>query len=165
MARQLAAFCGLLLVLVGVSLACGAPTTDVAPGSPAAQATDARRTAVAEVQHIISNPSTPTPLPQPTATPSPSCSNALWWTEARAHVGETRTIQGTVIATRPGPNGVTLLELGQPYPDPIGVAVLLTSTNGADLQGKTVCASGRIELAEGRPTLRLQNLAAITLVS
>src|SRR5947208_12286460 len=54
----------------------------------------------------------------------------LWWTEARAHVGEVRTIQGTVIATRPAPAGATLLELGQAYPDPTGVELLLSSPAG-----------------------------------
>ena len=165
MVRQLVAFSSLLLLLVGVSLACSAPSGDVAPGSPAAQATDVRRTAVAQVQRIISNPSTPTPQPQPTSTPAPTCPNALWWTEARGHVGETRTIQGTVVAARPAPGGLTLLELGQLYPDPTGVAVLVSAPAAADLNGKTVCASGRIEIAEGRPTLRLQGAAAITVVS
>ena len=163
--RQLLASCGLVVAVVGISLACGAPGANVGPGSPAAQATDVRRTAVAEVQHIISNPSTPTPPPDPTATPAPSCANALWWTEARAHVGEVRTVQGTIVGTRPAASGATLLELGQPYPDPTGVAVVLDSGDASNLNGKTVCASGRIELAEGRPTLRLQTAAAITLVN
>ena len=165
MLRQFPVLCGLLLVLVGVSLACGAPGGEIAPGSPAAQATNVHRTAVAQVQRIISNPSTPTPLPQPTATPTPTCSNALWWTDARAHIGEVRTVEGTVVATRRAPAGATLLELGQLYPDPTGVGLLLSSPDAASLNGKTVCASGRIELAEGRAMLRLQTAAAITVVS
>ena len=153
-----------LVGLVVVSLAC-TPEQDVAPGSPAAQATDVRRTAVAEVQRIIANHATSTPLPEPTSTPVPTCPNALWWTEARSHVGEVRTVQGAVVATRPAAGGGTLLELGQPYPDPTGVAVVLSSPDAAGFAGKTVCASGRIELAEGRPTLRAASAAAITLVS
>jgi hypothetical protein len=137
----------------------------VAPDSPAAQATDVRRTAVAEVQAIIANKSTPTPPPASTATPSPSCPNAIWWTEARTHTGETRTIQGTVVAIRPATGGAPLVEVGQPYPDPTGLAILLASGDAANLPGKSVCVAGRIGLQEGRPTLQVRDLSAISVVN
>ena len=111
MSRELAVF-GLLLVGLGwASQACGGPVADVAPNSPQAQATNVRRTAVAAVQAIIANHPTSTPLPAATAAPSPTCQNAIWWTEARSHVGESRTIQGTVVATRPTPDGLAMLEI------------------------------------------------------
>jgi hypothetical protein len=163
MARQLSASVVLLLSLVLVSLACSAPPPQ-SPDSPGAQATDTRRTAVAQVQAIIANKSTPTPPPEPTATPKPSCPNAIWWTEARTHSGETRTIQGTVVATRPASGGATLIELGQPYPDPTGLAVLVQSGSAANLDGKTLCVAGRITLNGGRATVQVRDSSAFNVI-
>jgi len=163
--RYVAVICGLLLVVVIVRLASSPPNEDVSPGSPAAHATDVRRTAVAEVQQIIANKPTSTALPVATATPVPSCPNAIWWTEARAHVGESRTVQGPIVGKRLAPAGGTLLEMGQPYPDPTGLALLLTSdTATAALSGQMVCAAGRIEVVEGRPALQLQGPSSIAVL-
>lgn len=163
MRRQLPIFCLVVLGSIVVSLACEAPA-DSSTDAAAAQATSARRTQVARVQNIISNPSTPTPPPAATATPTPTCPDAIWWTEARTHIGETRTVQGTVVGTRPGPAGGQVLEIGLPYPDPLGLAIVLHSGDGSGLAGKSVCATGRIGLAEGRTTLQLQDPAGVKLV-
>ncbi len=168
MRRQHAGLSFLVLVLAValtlVSLACQAPV-DTGPDSAAAQVADARRTQVARVQNIISNPSTPTPPPAATVTPMPSCPNAIWWTEARTHVGEMRTVQGTVVGTRPGPGGGQLLEIGLPYPDPLGLAIVVNAGDSSSLDGKSVCATGRIGLVEGRPTLQLTDATSVKLVS
>jgi hypothetical protein len=121
-----------------------------------AQATSVRRTVVAEAQRIIANPPTATAAPSATPIPRPSCPNAIWWHEARAHLGEVRTVQGAVVATRPAPNGTQLLELGQRYPDPSGVAVLLPAQLATGLETRSVCAAGRIENTEGRPTIQVR---------
>ncbi|MBV9325042.1 MAG: hypothetical protein JO352_14775 [Chloroflexi bacterium] len=163
MARHLLVVCLAVLSLVVVGLACGAPANP-AVGPAGAQATDVRRTEAARVQNIISNPSTATPLPAPTATPSPTCPNAIWWTEARTHVGELRSIQGTVVGTRAAPAGGQLLEVGLPYPDPLGLAIVLASGDASALNGKTVCATGQIQLLEGRPTLQLHDATGVKLV-
>jgi hypothetical protein len=163
-----------VLGLVVAAEACAAPTGDPPPDSPAAQATNVRRTAVAEVQRIIANIPSATPLPAATATPTPTCQNAIWWMEARSHVGETRTVQGTIVGTRPNPGGATLLELGQPYPDPTGILVIVPpsatvavpgSTPPASLNGRTVCVPGRILLSDGRATLQVRDPAAIAVVN
>jgi hypothetical protein len=143
-----------------VSLACGAPVTD-SPGSPAAQATNARRTAVAEVQAIIANKPTQTPIPLGTATPTPSCRDALWWSDARLHVGETRTVQGMVVGHRSGSSGFLLLELGQPYPDPTGILVRVPQTPDPETEGHTVCATGKIVMDEGTTVIELANISAL----
>ena len=155
------------LPLVLGALACVGPTADPPPDSPAAQATYVRRTAVAEVQRIIANNATPTSPPAATATPSPSCPNAIWWTDARSHVGETRVVEGTIVGTRAAPFGTSLVEIGQPYPDPTGLAVALPASAqpAADLSGKMVCVNGRITLVEGRPTLQVDDAAAILVVN
>ena len=161
-------FLGLALGVLGlclVSLACAAPPEAVPPGSPGAQATNVRRTAVAEVQRIIANNATPTPYPEATRTPTPTCQDAIWWTEARSHIGESRTIQGTVVGARPAPGGAALLGIGQPYPDPTGIAVLLQTGDGSNLNGRTVCVAGRISLAEGRPTLQVRDSTVIQVVN
>jgi len=162
-ARQLIVGLMLLLSTILVTLACSPPPPQ-APDSPKAQATDLRRTAVAEVQLIIANKSTPTPPPVPTATPTPTCPNAIWWSEARSHTGETRTIQGTVIAVRPAASGATLVQVGQAYPDPTGLAVLLASGDATTLNGKNVCVAGRISLDEGRPTVQVRDATAVTVL-
>jgi hypothetical protein len=54
-----------------------------------------------------------------------------------------------------------MVEVGQPYPDPTGLVILLDSGNAANLDGKTVCAAGRIGLEEGRPTLQLRESTAL----
>ena len=165
MRREVIVFVVVALALGGAAQACGAPTGDVVPNSPEARATDTRRTAVAEVQRIIANNPTATPLPAPTATPAPTCPNAIWWTEARGHVGEARTIQGTIVASRPAPDGAALLEVGQPYPDPTGLAVLITFAPTLDaLNGRTVCLAGRIVMTEGRPTVQLRDATGIVVL-
>ena len=149
------------LALVLVSMGCGGPSTEVAPGSAAAQATATRRAAVNEVQRMIANHPTSTPLPAPTETPAPTCQNAIWWTDARAHVGESRTVQGTIVATRSAPGGASLLEIGQPYPDPTGLSVIVPSSAGTPKNGSSVCVAGSITLAEGRVVMQPSSPSSI----
>jgi len=164
--REIAALTCAILALAIVAEACGTPAADPSADSQAVQATNVRRTAVAEGQRIIANIPSATPLPPPTATPAPTCTNAIWWTEARSHIGESRTVQGTVVSTRPTSGGAALLELGQPYPDPVGILVLVPSAATATaLNGRTVCVPGRITLAEGRPTVQVRDTAAIVVVN
>jgi hypothetical protein len=122
-----------------------------------------RRTAVAEVQAIIANKSTATPIPAATATPKPTCAGAIWWTEARAHTGESRTVEGEVVAIRQAPGGTSLLEIGQTYPDPTSLMLLATG-DASRFGGKRVCATGRIGIVEGRLTLQVQDVNALTVV-
>jgi hypothetical protein len=147
---------------------CGAPPADVAnPGSPQTQATSVRRTEVADVQRIIANNPTATSTAAPTRVAAPTCpaEGAIWWYEARAHAGELRTVQGTVLATRPAPGGLALLEVGQRYPDPTGLAVLLPGPPGSTLDGKTVCIGGKIIIVEGRPTIQLRGSSNIQVMN
>ena len=165
MLRQLVAATVLVLALAVIGEACASPNSVVAPDSPAAQATNVRRTAVAEVQQIIANNPSATPLPAATPTPAPTCPNAIWWTDARSHVGESRVIQGAVVGTRPATGGASLLEIGQSYPDPLGLAVIVQSpATKPGLSGKSVCVSGRITIAEGRPTLQVRDPATIVVL-
>ena len=117
------------------------------------------------MQRIIAGNLEPTSTPQPTLTQPPSCPSALWWYEARDHVGESRVIQGPVVRTRPGPSGSMWLEIGQPYPDPTGLPVLVRADAGADLAGKTICVDGRIAPIDGGPTIDARGAARIVVVN
>lgn len=164
----LVVFAFVAITLFGVAAACGAPVADVAnPDSQQAKATNVRRTEVADAQRIIANNATATSTAAPTAPVPPTCQarGAIWWYEARAHLGEARTVQGTVVATRPAPAGLALLEIGQPYPDPTGLAVLLPANSASPTEGKTVCVAGRITLVEGRSTMQLRDASSILVMN
>jgi hypothetical protein len=166
--KSLASFALLLVVLATGAQACGVPTANQTPQSlPEAQATNVRRTAVAEVQRIIANNPAATATPQATALARPTCQDAIWWHEARAHVGESRKVQGIIVATRPATGGLAMLEIGQPYPDPTGLAVLVPASTIAatSLDGKTVCVAGPITSPEGRTTMLLRDATSIVPVN
>ncbi len=152
---------GVVFLLVLGVFACTPPTANQTEALPEAKATSVRRTAVAEVQRIIAGNLSGTPAPEPTATPAPGCGGAIWWYEARSHVGETRTIQGPVVASRPAADARTLLQIGQPYPDPSGVTVLLPAGDEARLSGRTICIQGRISGPTTVPTIELRDSSSI----
>jgi hypothetical protein len=129
-----------------------------------AQATSTRRVAEATVQRMIAGVPTATPQPPAAPTAAPSCPGAIWWHQARAHVGESRTVQGPVVATRSAPDALALLEIGQPYPDPTGLAVVVPATAAPAFNGKTLCVAGAIENDEGTPLIRVRDAAAIVVV-
>jgi hypothetical protein len=159
--RGLTAFIVVVLALVAAS-ACAQFAANGDTQSPAtAEATNVRRTAIADVQRIIANNRTATPTPSPTELPAPSCRGAIWWHEARAHIGESRTVQGPVVSMRPTSNATMLIQLGQPYPDPIGFVVVAPSADLPNLQGQNVCAAGKIVRIEGMPTVRVRDAAAV----
>jgi hypothetical protein len=166
MKSWLAAFLGAGVVLALATQACSGPTAAVdSQDSPEARATSVRRTAVAEVQRIIANRPASTATPGATPLPRPSCRDAIWWHEARSHLGEVQTVQGTIVGARAAADGGSLLEMGQAYPDPTGIAVLVQTSGAAGMTGKTVCVAGRIGMAEGRPTLQLRDASSIVVVS
>jgi hypothetical protein len=113
---------------------------------------------------MIAGVPTATPLPQPAPTPAPTCNDAIWWYQARSHMGESRTVQGPVVATRSAASAAALIEIGQAYPDPTGVTVLVP-TAPAGLQGKMVCVTGAIASAEGTPTINVPDGSKIVVVS
>src|SRR5690349_3773574 len=117
-------------VLLAIS-ACAANTSQTTPAE--VQATAVRRTAQAEVQRIIAGNLSGTPTPDPTATPAPSCSGAIWWHEARNHLGQVVVVQGPALLARAGQNGQMWLDVGQLYPDPTGMRVLLPAVEAPEL--------------------------------
>ena len=69
------------------------------------------------------------------------------------------------MATRAAPGGLAMLEIGQPYPDPTGLAVLVPATPGSELDGKSVCVVGRIAMVEGRLAIQLRDSSTIRVVN
>ncbi|MCA1646771.1 MAG: hypothetical protein LC797_15385 [Chloroflexi bacterium] len=164
--KSLASFALILVVLAFTAQACALPSTkQPAQGLAEVEATNVRRTAVADVQRIIANNPAATTTPEATAPARPTCADAIWWHEARLHIGEMRKVQGTIVAMRPAANGLALAEIGQPYPDPTGLAILIPASAAPALDGKTVCVAGRITSAEGRATMLVRNAASVVLVN
>jgi hypothetical protein len=163
----LSAFLAAVVVLFGATQACSGPTAPSVDSqdSPDARATSVRRTAVALFKPINANTPAARAPPGATPLPRPSCPDAIWWHEARSHLGEVQTVQGTIVGARAAAAGAVLLEMGQPYPDPTGVAVLLTTAASPSMTGKTVCVAGRIAMTEGRPTLQVRDAASIVVVN
>lgn len=166
--RAIGVFGVVVVSLTVLGAACGvplgAPSGSAAQSTADAQATHVRRTALAEVQGIIANPRQATPTPEPTSLPRPACADGIWWQEARAHVNEVRTIQGPVLASRPAGSDAVLLEIGQPYPDPLGVSVIAPASSAQTYVGKTVCVLGRISADTTSPTVLVRSPASITVM-
>lgn len=164
--RAIGVFGLVVLTLAVLGSACGVPlgsgSTTTEQSAADAQATHVRRTALAEVQRIIANPRQPTSTPQPTGIPRPACANGIWWHEARGHVNEVRAVQGRVVASRPTTGGQSLIEIGQPYPDPLGVSVVAPVATAQALVGRDVCVTGRITVDSDSPTIEIRGPQSIT---
>ncbi len=163
MARSVVA----IVMLFGSTACASLQPEPSASALPNAEATSIRRTAIAEVQRIIAGNSPVTPTAEPTETPQPGCAGALWWYEARSHIGESRTVQGPVVAARTAPNASIMLTIGQLYPDPTGLAVIVPPGTAASLTGKTVCVAGRITSSgsAGLPTIEVRDVSTIRVVN
>ncbi|MCC6224145.1 MAG: thermonuclease family protein [Thermoleophilia bacterium] len=103
------------------------------------------------------------------------CPGAIPWTEARAHIGERAIVRGPVAGTRYAADAdgqPTFLNLGRDHPDPERVTVLIWGDDRGRFPeppedayaGRTICASGELELYEGVPELELSTPAQIAVV-
>jgi hypothetical protein len=141
----------LLAAVMTLALACQGPPADrSAEDGPAVAA---RQTAEVAVRRISAGVLGATPTPTPTPVPPPACAGAVWWYEAGAHLGQSLAVQGRVVHAHPAAGGLRL-DLGQSYPDPTGLPVLLhadLSPDQADATwaGKMVCVRGRVESSTG----------------
>ena len=92
--------------------------------------------------------------------------------EARAHVGEDRTVCGTVASARyldSSNRQPTFLNFDKPYPDHTFTVVIFGPDRAkfgepeTAFRGKTVCATGRIEEFRGQPQIVVHDVASLTL--
>jgi DNA/RNA endonuclease YhcR with UshA esterase domain len=82
--------------------------------------------------------------------------------DAKAHVGQTVTMEATINDVRTGRSGATFIEIGGRYPDNDFTAVIFAGDvakfpNASALQGKTVAISGPVQLYRGRPEIVLKS--------
>jgi exonuclease VII large subunit len=86
--------------------------------------------------------------------------------DAKAHVGQTVTIEGAVSNVHKVPSGVTFIDMGGQFPDNVFTAVILAKDAGkfpdvSALNGKTVDITGRVQLYNGKPEILLTDAAQI----
>jgi hypothetical protein len=154
-------------LLAFVLAACASPGP--APGTPTAPTatTEARATqtvqaADAEVRRILAGNPVATATPSPTPVPRPACADGIWWYEAAAHMGENRTVQGQVVRVRRLEDGTSQLEVGQFYPDPNGLLVLVPgAVDEQTYLNRSVCVAGTILSQGGTPALRASSVVVV----
>ena len=94
---------------------------------------------------------------------APALAETIRPADARAHVGESVTVEGTVDEVHTARrSGVTFLDLGGRYPNQIFTGVIFAEDAGKfpavhALEGKTVDISGRVRLYRGRPEIILRD--------
>jgi DNA/RNA endonuclease YhcR with UshA esterase domain len=77
------------------------------------------------------------------------------------HVGQTGTVEGTVVNVHATRTGTTFLNFGTAYPNQTFTAVIFRSAasrfpNPQQWEGKRVRVTGRVQLYRGRPEIILQ---------
>jgi hypothetical protein len=153
----------LVVALVAAS-ACGPEVSSSSSGGEG-PSTAARQTASADVRRILSGEQPATPTAGPTRAPRPSCPEAIWWYEAAGQIGQSRSVQGPVVRVRrQASGGAGVLELGQRFPDPTSVTVVVASGGEGSYDGKMVCVTGLIRAQDGGPTLDATSSAAIRII-
>jgi DNA/RNA endonuclease YhcR with UshA esterase domain len=81
--------------------------------------------------------------------------------DAKAHVGQTVTVEGAVGNVATFRSGMTFIDIGGRYPDNALVAVIFTDDaskfpNMRALGGKTVDVTGPVSLYKGKPEIILK---------
>ena len=80
--------------------------------------------------------------------------------QAASHVGQTVTVEGTVVSVHVTRTGTTFLNFGASYPNQTFTAVIFRSAasrfpNPQQWDGKRVHVTGRVRLYRGRPEIVL----------
>jgi DNA/RNA endonuclease YhcR with UshA esterase domain len=82
--------------------------------------------------------------------------------DAKAHVGQTVTVEGAVSSVHKAASGVTFVDLGGQFPDNAFAAVIFAADaakfpNVAALDGKTVAITGPVVLYNGKSEIILKS--------
>ena len=98
---------------------------------------------------------------------TPAVAQTIKPADARAHVGQTVTVEGIVsdVHTTSG-SGMTFIDMGGRYPDNTFAAVIFRDDaskfpNVAALNGKTVDVTGAVKLFKGKPEIVLNAAAQL----
>jgi len=93
---------------------------------------------------------------------APAFAQAIAPADAKAQVGKTVTVEGTVDNVHTTPAGNTYIDLGGHFPNNTFAAVIFSKdtskfTNVTALKGKTVDITGPIKLYKDKPEIILQS--------
>ena len=100
-------------------------------------------------------------------TASPALAETIRPADARAHVGQTVTVEGAVSDVHTvARSGVTFIDMGGHYPDNVFTAVILADDtskfpNVESLNGQTVDITGQVRLYKGNPEIILKDAGQI----
>ena len=92
----------------------------------------------------------------------PAQAQTIGANDAKAHVGQTVTIQAAITDVRTLRSGMTFIDVGGSYPDNNFAAVIFAPDaakfpNIGALKGKTVAISGPVQLYQGKPEIILKS--------
>jgi DNA/RNA endonuclease YhcR with UshA esterase domain len=87
--------------------------------------------------------------------------------EAARHVGETATVMGTVDGFHQSGKGNIFLNMGGKYPNQVFTAFIPSASaaqfaNAQEYEGRTIAVTGKIELYQGKPEIRVTSQSQIT---
>jgi DNA/RNA endonuclease YhcR with UshA esterase domain len=99
---------------------------------------------------------------------TPAAAETIKPADARAHVGQTVTVEGVVseVHIASGGSGMTFIDMGGRYPDNAFAAVIFRDDaskfpNVAALNGKTVDITGAVRLYKGKAEIILKDAAQL----
>ena len=110
-----------------------------------------------------------------TSAAAPACPGAISWSEAKANVGQRRTVQGGVIRGNyaSASNGQpTFLDVGNAFPNPSRFGIVIWGRNRGKFPsppeqlyaGKTICVTGTIGIFRDVPQIEVEAPAAIVII-
>ncbi len=96
------------------------------------------------------------------ATPALAETQTIAPADAKAHVGQTVTIEGPVGNVSTARSGMTFIDIGGRYPDNAFAAVIFSDDSGKfpnvkALAGKVVDVTGAVSLYRGKPEIVLKS--------
>ena len=126
------------------------------------------RSPIPEPGESIARPFAPQRIAPP-APPAPLSADAIPWTEAHEHVGQSITVQGRIVATR-NTGTVCFLNFAKDWRDKFYIILfeeVLGSWPGPPQDfflNRNVLVSGEVTMHRGRPQIRVRDQAQIALV-
>jgi DNA/RNA endonuclease YhcR with UshA esterase domain len=95
-------------------------------------------------------------------TATPALAQTIPPADAKMHVGQTVTVEGTVSDVHTAASGTTFIDMGGRYPDSVFTVVIFTDDASKfpdvdSLGGKIVDITGPVRLYKGRPEIILKS--------
>lgn len=95
-------------------------------------------------------------------TAMPASAETIQPADAKKHIGQTLTVEGTVSNVHTTSSGMTFIDMGGRYPDNVFTAVIFSDDSDKfpdvdSLDGKTVDITGRVRLYKEKPEIILNS--------